>query len=119
MTTEQTAKAAGMDVSLWDMGAASLVSSEGCAGVTRDQLESFARLIREQAPQELVELRAQAALAFQAMHEANMVLQTLDPDEEDEGLRLMLLKEKLRTLVWAFFWLLRLPSAQHPDRLGG
>ena len=37
------AREAGIDVSLYDMGAASCVFSEGCHGVARDEFQRFAR----------------------------------------------------------------------------
>jgi predicted nucleic acid-binding protein len=36
------AREAGIDVSLYDMGAASCVFSEGCHGVARDEFQRFA-----------------------------------------------------------------------------
>ncbi len=41
------AREAGIDVSLYDMGAASCVFSEGCHGVARDEFQRFARACYE------------------------------------------------------------------------
>ena len=41
------AREAGIDVSLYDMGAASCVFSEGCHGVARDEFQRFARACHE------------------------------------------------------------------------
>lgn len=50
MTKEEIiklAREAGIDVSLYDMGAASCVFSEGCHGVARTDFEHFARACYE------------------------------------------------------------------------
>ena len=41
------AREAGIDVSLYDMGAASCVFSEGCHGVARDEFQRFAKACYE------------------------------------------------------------------------
>lgn len=46
------ASEAGINVSLYDMGAASCVFSEGCHGVARDEFQKFARACYEAGREE-------------------------------------------------------------------
>ena len=66
------AREAGIDVSLYDMGAASCVFSEGCHGVARDEFQRFARACYEAGR---TAERSACALEKDLMHE---VLQVAD-----------------------------------------
>ena len=49
MNIEESAKQAGMNVSMWNYGAGSIVFTMGTDGVARGALERFAKIIRNQA----------------------------------------------------------------------
>lgn len=49
MNVIEAAEKAGIDMSLWNMGAGSLAFVEGVHGIPRSELERFAQIIRNQA----------------------------------------------------------------------
>lgn len=52
LNIEELAREAGIETKLWNMGAASLVYTEGCHGVARAELEKLVGLIVERCAQE-------------------------------------------------------------------
>lgn len=52
LNIEELAKQAGIETKLWNMGAASLIYTEGCHGVARSEFEAVIRLIVERCAQE-------------------------------------------------------------------
>lgn len=63
LNIEELAREAGIETKLWNMGAASLVYTEGCHGVARAELEKLVGLIVEMCAKEADDL-AGHLLAF-------------------------------------------------------
>lgn len=77
LNIEELAKQAGIETKLWNMGAASLVYTEGCHGVARSEFEAVIRLIVERCAQECDDL-AGHLLAFHDRQGANIAVSLRD-----------------------------------------
>jgi hypothetical protein len=74
-----------MDVSLWNMGAASCVLSTCANAVTRDDLERFEALVRADERERAAKLREWAKLAFRVINNVVPALRLYEPEDSSEA----------------------------------
>lgn len=84
MNIEEAATQAGIDMSLWSMGAGSIAFVEGVHGIPRDEFERFAKIIRNQALEDAANGSSVLAKKWWARHcETNKHMETTREAHED------------------------------------
>lgn len=90
LNIEELSKQAGIETKLWNMGAASLVYTEGCHGVARSEFEAFARLIVERCAQECEAVSLQAVTAWKLAYQPVDQGREIGADECESAIRQLL-----------------------------